>query len=47
MQLEMSCIMTTGIPKRKHENYFNMDFRGMGSEIGEVNVVAAGTSCLD
>jgi hypothetical protein len=45
--LEMSCSMTTGIPKHKHENYGNVDFGGMGSENGEVNVGAAGTSCLD
>jgi hypothetical protein len=42
----MSCNMTTGIPIRKHENYVNVDFRRMGSENGEVNVGAAGTSCL-
>ena len=47
MHLEMSCSMTTGIPKCKHKNYINVDFRGMGSEIREVNVGAAGTSCLD
>ena len=47
MHLEMSCNMTTGIPKRKHKNYVNVDFRGIGSENGEVNVCATGTSCLD
>jgi len=47
MQLEMFCSMTTGTPKRKHENYVNVDFRGVGSENGEVNVGAAGTGCLD
>jgi hypothetical protein len=39
--------MTTGIPKHKHENYVDVDFRGIGSENGEVNVGVAGTSCLD
>jgi hypothetical protein len=33
--------MTTGIPKCKHENYVNVDFRGMVSENGEANVGAA------